>query len=788
MSRGLSLIVFFLSVISGFSTVHAENRINELETDSIQLISTTPVPGLGTDVRKIPGNVQSVDNETLSEQNSMNAAEFIERNLNSVSVTHAQNNPFMPDLMYRGQMASPLLGNPNGLAVFMDGTKMNEPFGDTLKWDFIPQNAISKISIIPGSNAVYGLNALGGVLSLTTKSGFQNPGSTFSSYGGSWSRQNYEFSYGMSKDNKDFFFAGTLFDEDGFRDSSDSNVKQLFFKFGQETELMDYDISLTWADSLLNGTQALPVSFLGNREQAYTYPDTNENELAFLNMTWRRFTEKNNLLSGVAYYREYENENMNSNVNDDFIGTSGLSNTTGLGGARCYEEDELDLDGDGDIDAADETLFEDAGGDDAECPGANEGSTTKTTSYGASLQWTGLFSRHVLNIGSALDIGQSNFSNEEESAVFSSGALRTTTSTGEGFENEVQADADNQYFGLYVSDMYDVTNQISVLSSLRWNQAKINIADGSGANPALNGKHTFERFNPAVGVNYNPKPGYTTFVQYSEGMRAPTPIELTCADPDAPCKLPNAFLADPPLDMIVAKTIEWGARGYGRNYVWNFAIYNTTLEDDIQFINAAGSTIGNAGFFDNVGETQRQGFEVGMGWELGDFGFRADYSYLDATFESTFDINSPNNSSHRTVNGLEVITVNPGNKMPNIPEQTLKARFEYTAFGTWKTGITANYFSDVYARGDENNQDRNGTIDGYTVVNLDSTYKASKSIEIFLKITNLFDENFESFGILGENFFRNTGQFEAATRASEKFVGVGAPIGAFIGIKYNFGS
>ena len=172
----INLMLYFVSLLFVFSNAHAENRINELETDSIEIISTTPVPGVGTSITKVPNNVQSVNNKSISQQNTTNAAEFIERNMNSVAVNHAQGNPFMPDVMFRGQLASPLLGNPQGLAVFMDGTKVNESFGDTLRWDMIPHNAISTINLIPGSNPAYGLNSLGGVLSLTTKSGFQNPG------------------------------------------------------------------------------------------------------------------------------------------------------------------------------------------------------------------------------------------------------------------------------------------------------------------------------------------------------------------------------------------------------------------------------------------------------------------------------------------------------------------------------------------------------------------------------------------------------------------------------------
>jgi len=740
-----SLLAVFL-LPKGF----AEAKINELETDSIEIISTTPVPGIATSIKKVPNNVQAVNSENIDSQKATNAAEFIERNLNSVSVNHAQGNPFMPDLMFRGQLASPLLGNPQGLAVFMDGTKINEPFGDTLRWDLIPQNAISTINLIPGSNPAYGLNSLGGVLSLTTKSGFQNPGTKFGANGGSWGRQSYQFEHGSSSGNNDIFFAGSFFDEDGWRDESGSEVSQFFIKFGREGENTDIDLSLTWADTKLNGTQALPVSMLNNREQAYTFPDTNENELAFLNLDWKTFLNDNNLLSGAAYVRQTKNQNLNSNVNDEFDG--------GATGVACDGSDE-----------------------DTECPGANEGSQTDSDGYGFSIQWTNFTDRNVFSLGGTVDLGFNDFKNDEEGATFSTGLVRTTTPSGEGFENEVNVEANNQYFGIYATDQYDVSETISVSASGRYNFATVDISDKSGTRPALNGYHNFKRLNPALGINFNPTPHYTTYLSYSEGMRAPTPVELTCADPEAPCKLPNAFLADPPLEKVVSKTIEWGARGSRGVFNWSFAAYNTDLKDDIQFI-AASTGATNAGFFDNIGDTRRRGVEAGLGWNMGRFTGRFDYSYTEATFESTFSMDSPNNSS---ADGNGDITISPGNKIPNIPESTLKMRGAYTAFGMWTTGLTLNYFSEIYARGDENNRDINGTIPGYTVVNLDSTIKTSSGLEFFLTITNLFDEEYENMGVLGQNFFVD-GTFNRTTNRAEQFRGLGAPLGVFAGINYAF--
>ena len=122
----------------------------------------------------------------------------------------------------------------------------------------------------------------------------------------------------------------------------------------------------------------------------------------------------------------------------------------------------------------------------------------------------------------------------------------------------------------------------------------------------MNGDHTFKRFNPALGLTVGTE-AFTFYAGYTEANRTPSPVELTCADEDDPCRLPNAFLADPPLEQVVAKTFEAGVRGTWSSGRWHTGLFRTTSEDDILFISAGALT--NQGFFDNVGETRRDGFE-----------------------------------------------------------------------------------------------------------------------------------------------------------------------------------
>ncbi len=733
----------------------AENPATELEAPTVEVIGTTPLQGIGVPISQVPANVQTTTGADIQRQKSQDLSQYLDNNLGSVTLNHGQNNPFQPDVNFRGLTASPLLGTPQGLSVFVDGVRVNEPFGDVVNWDLIPQNAISTVTLIPGSNPVFGLNTLGAALSVSTKSGFQYPGASVSLSGGSWGRKSAEVEYGTHSDKADLFLAGNFLDEDGWREHSPSSIRTVFGKVGWEREDTDVDVSLMLADNTLQGTQALPRGWLDTRAQAYTWPDRNENQVAFLNARASHFLEADKLLAGNAYFRRYTNDNFSSNVNDNCADPA-LNPGACAGGLASGEPQAF-----------------------------NDRSKIETNGYGGSLQLSLLGDlvgkKNNLTIGGSADLGRTRFSQTQETADFTPD--RGTTDSG---VSTLQTDVDttNDYYGLYFTDVYSFSERWNLTVSGRYNWANITIRDKTGLEPALDGDNTFKRFNPAAGLNFNPSPALTTYVSYSEGMRAPTPVELTCADPAAPCRLPNNFLADPPLQMVVAKTAEIGARGrWSDGFGWSAAVYRTDLNNDIIFISSGGAV--NAGFFQNAGKTRRQGLELGVHGRVDKLNLAVNYGYVDAKFVSPLTLNSPANSS-ADANGD--IQVSPGNKIPGIPAHSIKVRTDYDITDTVSLGSNVMYFSSQYARGDENNRDANGKVPGYFLVNLDARYQHTKQLSFFGRIDNLFDKDYESLGVLGENFFNGPGRtFDAANVTNEQFRSTGAPRAFWVGVKYTIG-
>ncbi|MDE2203056.1 MAG: TonB-dependent receptor [Burkholderiaceae bacterium] len=710
------------------------------------VIGTTPLLGVGTPLSQVSANVQTLRGSDLRSQHRTVLTDDFEKNLPSVDINEVQGNPYQTDLHYRGFTASPVLGTPQGLSVFVDGVRANEPFGDVVNWDLIPRMAIDTIQLIPGSNPTYGLNTLGGAITIATKNGKQSHGGSAEVSGGSWGRKSAQAEQGGTIGSQlDYYVSASALNDNGWADHNASRIRQAFGKLrytGADTTL---SLSMGGADNTLQGTQTIPRAWLGNPAQPYTFPDTNQNSTAYVTLSGDHAFSDDLQLSANVYYRHFRNANLSSNVNEDFGS----------------------VDANGNVDTV---------------QSRNAQSVISTDSYGAGVQLTRMDTiagrDNQLVVGAAADFANSGFTQASQDAFFTD--ARASIGTGD-FTQTTHAKTRNSNLGVYFNNTLSLGKPWTLTLAGRYNVARAVIRDASGAQPLLDGDHTFSRFNPAIGLNWNPTPGLTAYATYNEGMRAPTAIELACADPAAPCSLPNNFIADPPLKPVVSKTFEVGLRGrVGQATTWSAAVYNTTLNDDIQFVSAgAASTLG---FFQNVGRTRRQGFELAGRTQAGPLGISASYSYVSATYRSAWTEHSPSNSSADAGGN---ISIKPGDRIPGIPESTAKLRLDYSATPKWKIGTSLVWRGSIYARGDENNADANGRLSGYFLADLDTTYQVTRQLQVFATVSNLFNHRYQSFGVLGANAFTGPNNtFNGTNPVSGQFVAPGAPRSVWIGLRY----
>jgi outer membrane receptor protein involved in Fe transport len=297
---------------------------------------------------------------------------------------------------------------------------------------------------------------------------------------------------------------------------------------------------------------------------------------------------------------------------------------------------------------------------------------------------------------------------------------------------------------------------------------------------SVTGTSSYIRLNPSVGTTYQLSPQTTGFATYSEGFRTPSAIELACADADNPCTgIPNAFGADPYLKAVVSKTLEFGIRGkISDSAAWSFAVFRTDLYNDILF-NATSTT---TGYFSNVGQTRRQGLELGVHGNVSRFDYAANLSWIEATFQSSFQIANGSNSTCTTQGDSTTCPSNKvGDKIPGIPEGVLKLKLGYALSDSTRIGTSVHAQGAQYARGDENNLDSNGKVPGYAIMNIDGSHRISKTFEFFGGISNVFDQTYATYGVLGDNNLSSTG-----ATAYEQFRSYGSPRTYFAGVRGNF--
>jgi outer membrane cobalamin receptor len=236
--------------------------------ETVDVVAVTPIHGLGVSRDKIPANIQTAASE-ISRVPGADIAGVLLRGFASVHVNEAQASAFQPDIQFRGFAASPLLGLSQGIAVYQDGVRVNEPFGDTVNWDVLPATAIASVNLMPGSNPMFGLNALGGALSVETKTGLSHPGHAVSVFGGSFGRVWVDLQSAGSKDQLSYFVTSRVLSEDGWRDFSESRLRQFFGNVEWRNEATVLRATGTGAANRLIGRLSSRIPTVPRRRSAW---------------------------------------------------------------------------------------------------------------------------------------------------------------------------------------------------------------------------------------------------------------------------------------------------------------------------------------------------------------------------------------------------------------------------------------------------------------------------------------------------------------------------------------
>jgi iron complex outermembrane recepter protein len=722
------------------------SRAETIELPTFDVVATTPLGGGEIDVAKSPFSVWQTGSQDIQNFNDTTLPDTLARQAPGVTVGNVSGNDFQPDLSYRGFDATPVSGTPIGLAVYQNGVRINEAFGDTVNWELIPGNAIDRTAIVAG-NPIFGLNALGGAVTINMKNGFTYQGFEADLRAGSFYRAQAEIQYGKQIGNYSVYVAATQINDGGWRVDGASQISNFYGDVGYKANGFESHLQLTAGDSQLGTAAFTPLQELqSNWNSVYTVPQQTENKMAMLAWTGNYAYSPTLSFQGGAYFRAFNQSHVDGNSTD----------VTPCPPFSCLGDDAPtpvhdtfgklipDLSRGGTVDL-----------------GEIDRNWTQSRSLGASAQAvdTAKVYGHdnTLTVGGSLDYGWTRFTGNSQLGIVPGFVNNSLPVIGlpfyidepDSFLNPIAVHANNTYTGLYALDTFSVNDRLTLTAGARFNYAGINLEGGENA--LLNGYSSFFHLNPTAGFTYKLTPDINFYAGYAMTNRAPTPLELGCADPTHPCIIDGFLSSDPPLKQVVGQTFELGFRGtnafsqfglgpqWGK-LQWSAGLFRTTLANDILSLQ---SDANGFGYFANVGTTLRQGAELSAQWTGDRWSAYANYTYIDAVYLSTFLEPSPFNS---TANANGEIPITNGTPIAGIPKNTVKVGVDYAVTDKWKVGADMVASSGQVITGNENGAFPQ--LPGYAVFGLHTSYQVGKQVQVYGLIQNLFDQKFYTAGAL----------------------------------------
>jgi iron complex outermembrane receptor protein len=741
---------------------------------TINIVGASPLLGSGVDRDTVPAetNVLRRNDLTRGGTTTPDAARSLNENVGGVNLDSASGNPYQPTLLFHGFAASPLQGTAQGLAVYVNGVRFNQAFGDTVNFDLLPNLAIDQMNL-EGANPVFGLNALGGALNIQLKNGFTYQGGEISANGGSFGTYGGDFQYGKQSGNTAVYVAASGMHQGGWRDGQSSDLENFYGDVGWRGNTGELHFNTLLANSRLNGPGTSPVELLAADPAAqFTGPNEITNKFMQVSLSGTVALTDTVSIQAAIYYNNFLQRVTNGNAAADtpcndgsglLCSDSGYSTTKGGGtipaflGASPFVYSELD------------------------------NQTTNTNGYGASVQATDTqtvfgFNNHLV-AGVSFDGSQTEFTGSSYIGAITPDT-RQFAGPGvivdePGTNQPVRVGISDTYYGAFIADTFNLTDRLALTASGRFNSAQINLNDQNGGD--LTGNHTYQRFTPAAGVTYKLTPWLTAYAGYAEANRAPTPAELSCAGPNESCSLANFFVGDPNLKQVIAHTVEAGLRGtvpisQDDRLTYNLGLYRSSLDDDIAFVN---SVTLNRAYFTNIGQTRRQGIDASLQYKTPRWSAYIAYTYTDATYQSGF-VEAAGSNPAGDINGN--ITINPGSRMPGVPAHQGKLGLTYRVTDKWTVGAVAIAQSGQYLFGDEANL--NPQLPGFVTINLSSSYQLTPHIQLFGSIENVTDTKYYTYGTFSPTSSVYLSQAPNAT--NPRAYSPAAPIGAFGGVRVTF--
>jgi outer membrane receptor protein involved in Fe transport len=573
--------------------------------------------------------------------------------------------PFKLSLTSRGFTAGPAIGLPQGISVFVDGVRQNEPDAAQVNFDLLPLDHIDHVEFLHGPAALLGPNSLGGAINLVTKRGGGRFGSELETSGGSFGQASGSASLAGQVGRWSYYAGGELERERGWRQDADGRQRNLLANVGRLGTERGLSMQLLASSSRTREAGSLPEGlYVASPEANFTPGDFDH--LRLLQGVISGYARlAGGRISTTLYHRRMDGDRFNVN----------------------------------------------------QIPDPNIRNQNESRAVGTNIEWR----RRAVRVG--LDANAKRVSVRLRALDQTTGNDSLTTWVeSPGWDLAAYAVGDLE------------TGRAAASVGLRYDVIRVpfrNRIDSSADTTS-----TFRHLSARGGIAYDLGGGSSLYGSVGTSFRAPALLELSCADPAAPCPLPFALGDDPPLQPVVATTIETGVHWSQGGRALDISVYRTSVRDDIFFV-APGAA---EGYFANLESTRRAGVEVGAESDIGKrVTLRASYAYTRATFQSAAVIATARPAAD---------TVRPGDRFPLTPDHRLALA------GTWRIGTAlqldthVRYTGRQYLRGDESNE--TDPLPGYVTADGRLGWRWN-GWELAALVTNVFDRRYASFGTWGTN-------------------------------------
>jgi iron complex outermembrane receptor protein len=615
---------------------------------------------------------------------------------------------YKTSLSTRGFSAGPVLGTPQGVSVFVDGVRQNQPDAAEINFDLLPLDHVKRVEFLHGTGSLLGPNSLGGSVNLITQRGEGPLHGELELSGGSYGLLSGEASVAGASGPWDYYVGAGGERDGGWRDATGARNGNVFTNLGRRWRRGGLVLQAYYAGSRAETAGSLP-------EQLFdTEPSGNFTSGDFENINQLQVS-----LAGVqslgpgrlefrSYYQRNNAERFNVNQAPD--------------------------------------------------PDVRSRSTNRSLGGTVDFRWEMMLGTAKL----ALRTGVDGVANRVSVGIFTEAPADTNETTS----------VKSPSWDLSEFAIADLTiSRVTLSAGARYDYIRLPFQDL--LDPTADTTSSFHRLSPRGGVSVDLGHGASTYMSVGQSFRAPALLELTCADPAAPCPLPFALSDDPPLKPVVATTVEAGGRWIVGPAILDLSAFRTAVRDDIYFIASDAALF--SGYFANIGNTRREGVEVGSRFIFNRFSAYANYAYTHASFQTQAQIFSPREDADPSNPLFGQNEVEPGDRLPLVPDHTVRFGGQVQLPKGIQAGLDARFTGPQWLRGDEANE----------TARLPSYFSADLRLgwtwadwEVQGVVANVFNRTYATFGTFNEN--RQTGEVE-------RFLTPGMPRNLKIIIRRSFG-